>query len=131
VVVSQNETKAQQFLAKVRLAYDNLPSWARVPLSGGDSKSFMTFADFSSEIRALPSTPTSALGMTASLVIHDEADFHPYAEQTAAHSMPAIDAGAKFIVVSTANKDMPDTYFKREYKRAKLGQNNMFPIFLP
>jgi hypothetical protein len=44
---------------------------------------------------------------------------------------PTIDAGGRMILLSRADKDKPNSEFKRIYRAAKAGATNWMPIFLP
>jgi len=65
------------------------------------------------------------------LVIWDENEFHPNAQENWAHLKPTIDAGAHGIVVSTADPTSIDSHFKILWREARAGNNNFYPIFIP
>lgn len=76
--------------------------------------------------------PTSAGdSYTATLAIVDEADLVPDLAALLLRVQPTIDAGGQLFLVSKANKELPQSEFKRIYKAAKRGVINWFHVFLP
>lgn len=76
--------------------------------------------------------PTSAGdSYTASLVIVDEADLIPDLNQVMRAAKPTISAGGKMILISRANKSLPNSEFKRIYRAAKANLNPWSDVFLP
>ena len=82
-----------------------------------------------SRIMALPSTPGSAVGYTATLVIVDEWAEQEYAEELFTAYKPTIDMGGRLIGISTGNSI--GSFFHEVWSQARSGENGFFPIFLP
>lgn len=81
------------------------------------------------KIVALPSTARAGRGYTATLVIADEAAYHPYAEDNYVAYKPALDGGGQLLVVSTANGNLG--FFSDMYWGAVQGANGYEHWFLP
>jgi hypothetical protein len=131
--ISNVELSAKSLLEKSQTVYNHLPEWlknvgnrpfTRYP----DSTEAFGLKEMRSQIRALTSTKTSSIGENLSRGIHDEADFHEYFEDNFAHTDPATRKG-QLIVVSTADKTKPDSFFKNLYKNARAGKNDFKPFF--
>ncbi|MCJ7458359.1 MAG: terminase family protein, partial [candidate division Zixibacteria bacterium] len=130
IMISKGETEAAELLSKAKFIYSQLPKHLQLN-PGHDSVFSMSFESTHSKTHTLPSTETAGMGETASLVIWDENEFHPYAKENWAHLKPTIDAGAHGIVVSTVDPTTLDSHFKILWREAKRGNNNFHPIFIP
>jgi len=131
---SKGEDEAADLVDKSRFINMWLPSWLRLktpPHDSGSRSPMLFFPDTHSRIRALPSTEDAGIGETATHVTRDELDFHKFAEENFGHVKPTVDAGASILDMSTSKRSKPLSHFKTVYKRAKAGENNYFPIFLP
>ena len=130
IMISKGEDEAKELLRKAKFVYSQLPKYLQLE-TGGDSAFTITFPGKHSRIHTLPSTEFAGVGETASLVIWDENEFHPNAPENWAHLKPTIDAGARGVVVSTANPTKLDSHFKVLWREARAGNNNFYPIFFP
>lgn len=133
---SKGEDEAAELVDKSRFINTCLPDWLRnrtPPHDAGSRSPMLFFPDTHSRIRALPSTEDAGVGETATHVTRDELDFHKFAEENFAHVKPTVDApgGASILDMSTSKRSKPMSHFKTLYQRAKAGENNYFPIFLP
>lgn len=128
--LSRGQDEAADLLGKTRFIRSQLPLWLQLELEH-DGLTHMTFKGTRARILALPSTEDAGVGYTASLVVRDELEYHEYAERNFAAIKPTIDAGGKIIDVSTSEKLKPESHFKQIYRRAKAGENNYYPIFIP
>lgn len=129
IVISKDQDAAIEFLRKCKAVYMNLPDWFKVRRVGPDNTESFGFLEYGSRIRAYPATKDAGVGQTGSIVIHDEADFHPYFKQNFDHSKATIDAGGQDIVVSTPNKEAPGSFFVDLYQNAVKGMNGFTPLF--
>lgn len=127
---SKGEDEAADLLDKSRFINSEMPPWLRLRI-GKDGSELITFPDTISQIRAFPSTEDAGVGQTGTLVIRDECEFHKFAEANFAHVKPTVDAGAQIVDMSTSKRSQLNTHFKSIYKRAKAGENNYIPVFLP
>ena len=80
-------------------------------------------------IVALPSTESAGRGYTASLVIADEAAYHPYAERNYAAYRPAMADGGQLLILSTANGAAG--WFHDLYWAAERGELPIRAAFIP
>lgn len=127
LLLSQGENEATELLDKVKFVYDNLPDWLQLPITKR-TETDLEFGVINSEIHALPSTARAGRSFTATLVISDEHSFHPYAAENWAAVEPAVNNGAQFIAVSTANGI--GNFFHQTYEAAKHNENHFAWRFL-
>lgn len=127
IEISKGEDQAADLLAKSQFIEDNLPQYLQ---KEQDKKGtfLMHFKYKQSRIHTVPSTITAGLGETASLVIPDEHEFHPYAKENWGHLKPTIDAGASCIMGSTSDPTNIDSNFKTIYRGAREGMGDYYPI---
>ncbi|MBW2673487.1 MAG: hypothetical protein JRD89_08760 [Deltaproteobacteria bacterium] len=131
LLFSKGEEEAMELLGKARRMYNQLPDWLRLKL-GKDALTEMEFPDRVSKIKAFASTPSAGISYTASVIIADEWEYHPYAVDHWNNAKPTVDAaGAQWIGCSTVDKRKPETLMKSIYKDAKEGRNNFYPLFFP
>ncbi len=129
LMMSQGEMEAYDLIAKCVFIDSKLPEEMQSNRNP-DSASCIGFPELSSEIRALPSTEKAGRSTDASLVICDEWEYHPYAEQSFAAIKPAIDAGGQFIGVSTVDRARLNTFFKTIYRGSMSNSNNFKRLFM-
>lgn len=128
-MLSQGELEAFDLIIKCKFVVRNLPDFIKTPLDP-DQRGHIGFPVTGSEIRALPSTERAGRSTDATLVICDEWERHPFAEENFASLKPTIGAGGQFIGLSTANKLEIETFFKGTYVKAKSGDSEFYPVFL-
>ena len=132
IIVSKSEDAATEVLDYCRFIYNNLPDFLKPPMDK-DRTSLISFPSIGSKIRALSSKESSGIGFgSASLVILDENDFHPYAEENYVEIKPMIDAGGnrQLIILSAPNRMKLNSNFKAIWRDARKGKNNFHPILL-
>ena len=129
-MLSQGEEEAFDLISKCVFIDNNLPEFLRESRDP-NQRGFIGFPSVNSEIKALASTEKAGRSTDATLVVCDEWEFHPYAENNFAALKPTIDAGGQFIGLSTADKTRLDTHFKYIYNQARSGISNFKNIFLP
>lgn len=127
---SRREDEAQALLDRLRQMHHRLPRWLQAQVTI-DNIDHIAFGNLGSQARSFPTTKHSARSYTATMAIIDEADFIPYLKQLMNAVKPTIDAGGRLILLSTANKEQPDSEFKRIWHTATEGLSNYHPIFLP
>lgn len=130
LMISQGQEEASALLDKSKFIYSRLPDFIKMRV-GKNQSDLITFPTAHSELRALPSTEKAGHGYSASLVVRDELEYHPYAETNFLAVAPSVDSGGQLIDLSTVDKSKSETHFKIRYKEAKAGENNVFPVFLP
>jgi hypothetical protein len=127
IEISKGEDQAADLLTKSRFIEDNLPKYLQQERDK-DGTFLIHFKNRHSRIHTVPSTVTAGLGETASLVIPDEHEFHPYAKENWGHLKPTIDAGAPCIMGSTSDPTNIDSNFKVLWRGAREGMGDYYPI---
>jgi len=130
MLFSKGEGEAMELLSKCYKAYNQLPQFLKFPLKP-DSATEMGIPKMNSSIKALAATETAGISFTASGVVCDEHEEHPYADQNYLSAKPTIDAGGQFISIFTVNKLKPDTLAKSIYRGAYAKENGFTPLFFP
>lgn len=125
--LSQGQAEAYELLGKSRSIHDSLPVALRVPIAT-DSAGELAFSG-GGRVLALPATQRAGRGYTATLVIADEAAFHPWAAANYAAYKPTIDGGGQFLMVSTANG--PSGFFHDLYWASERGETPYNAVFIP
>lgn len=126
--LSRGQLEASKLLEKSAFIWREQPDWLR-PSTTANNSTTLAFATSGGSITALPATEDAGRSETASLVVVDEAAFHPYAASNYAAYKPAVDAGGQLIIVSTANG--VGNWFHRMYQDAKAGINGFTARFWP
>ena len=127
LIFSMRDVEAMDLLKnRIGGMYDELPEFLQhaaesrsnhlIKLTNGSS--FQAFAT------------TAGRSYTASFVIVDEADFIPTLSRLITAVKPTIDAQGKLVLVSTSDKDEPNSAFKVIFRGSQNGQNDYKSIFL-
>lgn len=130
MLFSKGEKEAWELLAKCRRVYSQLPSCMKLTIKP-DSSEEISFPVRMSSIRAFAATEAAGISFTSSIVVCDEWEEHPYADQNYLASKPTRDAGGQFIGIFTVNKLKPDTLAKAIERDAVEGKNDFTPLFFP
>lgn len=128
MLFSKGEAEAIELLAKCKRIFAQLPDYLKLKLSA-DSTVEMSFPVMASSIKAFAATETAGISYTASLVVCDEWDEHPYADEQYLATKPTRDAGGQFVGAFTVNKMRGDTLAKSIFKDAMAGNNDFVPMF--
>ncbi len=123
ILFSKGERETWELLAKCRRIWTQLPEFLKLPLKP-DSSEEMGFPSMMSSIKAFAATESAGVSYTASVVIDDEWDLHPFADQNYLQSKPTRDAGGQFIGVFTVDKLNPDTLAKAVWLDGHNGKND-------
>lgn len=128
LIFSRRETEAKYLLSEFRLRgmFDRLPEWMK-PRVTRDDKNLFALSNGSAAY-AFPTGVGDSY--TATVAIIDEADLVPDLDVMLASVKPTIDAGGKLFLVGRVNKREPNSAFKQTYRKAKIGQNSYYPLFL-
>lgn len=143
IEMSKGETEGIVLLDKSKFIHHNLPIGLQVPTGeggvfrdssgkkyeGSDSTTFMCFPTTGSEIRVLPSTESSGVSFTASTIIWDEHEQHPFAEQNFLKAKPAIDAGAQSVSVWTRDPWLKDSLARQLWLDGRAGKSPCKALF--
>jgi hypothetical protein len=128
-IFSRREEDAQELLDfRLKGMYDRLPSWAHTGQPTGNNKTRWVLPNGSTAM-AFPTN--GGRQYTFSLVLVDEADFQPDLPALLTAVEPTIDAGGQMLLISSSNKDLPESRFKTTYRGAVEGENRWHSIFLP
>lgn len=126
LMLSKRLDEAVSLLDKCEHIYNHLPRWLQ-PAIGKRNETTLQFLHRASKITALPATEDAGRSESASLVIVDEAAFHPAAAANYSAYKPTVDAGGKLIIVSTANGR--GNWYHQMWTGAP--GNGFKPVFLP
>jgi len=117
---SAGQREAFELLGKSYRIYDYLPKFLKVT-QRPDSQEEMGFPIMASTIKAFPSTEEAGISFTASRIIDDEHEKHPYAERNYTSAKPAIDTiGGQFISIFTPDKEQPVSLAKSLFRNGKI-----------
>lgn len=125
--LSQGQAEAYELLGKSRDIWDHLDLSVRVPLET-DSAGELGFVG-GGRILALPATQRAGRSYTATLVIADEAAFHPWAQQNYVAYKPTLDGGGQLLMVSTAKGAAG--FFHDMYWASERGETPYRARFIP
>lgn len=131
--ISKGQLEADELLAKMWRIYEHLPwylkEFAPVTKHNISHPARLEFSN-GAEIIALPSTEDAGRSFTATLVLCDEAAFHPWGETNFSAYQPTLDGGGQLVLVSTANGSTG--FFARMYRNAKrAGASSFRALFIP
>jgi hypothetical protein len=127
LVVAIDQNTSKNLVTKVRVMFDNLPSWMR--LKCPESNKLSMRLSNGSQIKAVASTGTSGRSEALSLVIIDEAAFVDGAEELWASLQQTLSTGGKGIILSTPNGT--GNFFHKIWIKAESGENKFKTIRLP
>jgi hypothetical protein len=120
--ISKGEREAHAFLSKSRGTWQQLPPELQIPLATSEpnNREQMTF-DNGGCIVALPSTTDAGRGLTPTLVIMDEADYHEYLDEAYLSVKPGLDTyNGQLIITSTVNAYKMGSLFQTIYQNAPM-----------
>jgi hypothetical protein len=127
LVVAIDQNTSKNLVTKVRVMFDNLPSWMR--LKCPESNKLSMRLSNGSQIKAVASTGTSGRSEALSLVIIDEAAFVDGAEELWASLQQTLSTGGQGILLSTPNGT--GNFFHKIWIKAESGENKFKTIRLP
>ena len=127
LVVAIDQNTSKNLVTKVRVMYDNLPSWMK--LKAVESNKLSMRLSNGSQIKAVSSTGTSGRSEALSLVIIDEAAFVDGAEDLWASLQQTLSTGGQGILLSTPNGT--GNFFHKMWTKAEAGENKFKTLRLP
>ena len=125
---SENQSVATEMLLRNVFINEHLPSYLRLNMFPNQD-SILGFPATGGKITAMPSTPSAGRTSDATMVVCDEWEKHPYAEDGYASVRPAMARGGLFIGCSTIDKANLDSFPKKIWVEAKQGKNGFIPLF--
>ena len=127
LVVAIDQNTSKNLVTKVRVMFDNLPSWLK--LKAVESNKLSMRLSNGSQIKAVSSTGTSGRSEALSLVIIDEAAFVDGAEELWASLQQTLSTGGQGILLSTPNGT--GNFFHKMWAKAEAGENKFKTLRLP
>lgn len=127
LVVAIDQNTSKNLVTKVRVMFENLPSWLRLPAT--ESNKLSMRLSNGSQIKAVASTGTSGRSEALSLVIIDEAAFLDGAEELWASLQQTLSTGGQGIILSTPNGT--GNFFHKIWTKAEAGENKFKTLRLP
>jgi hypothetical protein len=126
LVIAIKQEVAKNLVTKVRVMFDNLPTWMKVP-SAEDNKLSLRLTN-GSQIKAVAATPDAGRSEALSLLIIDEAAFIDYADEIWTSATPTLSTGGSCIALSTPNG--VGGWFHKQWVGSEEGTNEFNPISL-
>lgn len=103
VILSMGDVESTEALTRVKIMYDELPPFLKPDIAkGGDNKHNLELVT-GSKIKARPAKKTSSRGLSAYLLILDEAAFIENIEDIWTAAAPVISTGGRVFMLSTVN----------------------------
>lgn len=129
LIFSKTEDEAIDFLERMRGIYELLPEWMKSETVVVDQKKKWELSNGS---RANALAGTRGDSYAATMVIFDEADHttKDFAEMYE-RAEPTVGDSGKIFVISTSNKDKPNSFFKSMFSRAYEGLTDYVALFIP
>lgn len=136
IIFSKRQVESIAMKERAKFIWRYLPPWMQQPI-GKDNDELLTFPTQESKIQSFPATPDAGRGETATLAVMDELAYIEYARLIYTGILPTVEH-TKFVGTSTANGTgglQPDgaygNLFADLYWKAKRGQNQFIPVFIP
>lgn len=126
LVIATKQETAKNLVTKVRVMYDNLPSWLKTSVIE-DNKLSLRLKN-GSQIKAVSAAADAARSEALSLLIIDEAAFIDEIEEIWASAQSTINTGGSAIINSTPNG--VGNFYHKQWVGAKNKSNLFNPIFL-
>ena len=128
LIIATKLAVAQNFIKKVKVALQNLPSWLVMPHLKSDTKQMVEFSNGSS-VKAIPTSEDAGRSEALTLLIVDEAAFISNFDELWTGLYPTLSTGGRAIVLSTPNG--VGGQFHKLYAEAEANLNIFNPIKLP
>lgn len=127
LVVAIDQNTSKNLVTKVKVMFDNLPSWLK--LKAVESNKLSIRLSNGSQIKAVSSTGTAGRSEALSLVIIDECAFIDGVEDIWASVQQTLNTGGQGILLSTPNG--VGNLFHKIWTKAEVGENTFKTIRLP
>lgn len=128
LIIATKLAVAQNFIKKVKVMLQNLPTWLVMPSVRSDTKQVVEFSNGSS-IKAIPTSDDAGRSEALTLLIVDEAAFIGNFDELWTGLYPTLSTGGRAIVLSTPN-GVGGQYHKL-YVEGESGSNEFNAIKLP
>jgi len=127
LVLATTQATAKNMVTKVRFAYDNLPTWMKLPVTEHNRLSLRL--KNGSQIKAVSAATDSARSEAVSLLVIDEAAFIDRIEDIFTAAQQTLATGGRCIALSTPNG--VGNWFHKTFTKAQISENKFIPISLP
>ena len=127
LVIATTQSTAKNMVTKVRFAYQNLPSWLKIPASEDNRLSLRL--NNGSQIKAVSAAGDAARSEAVTLLVIDEAAFIDRIEEIFTSAQQTLATGGGAIALSTPNG--VGNWFHQTYSKAQKKENSFLPISLP
>ena len=127
LVLATTQATAKNLVTKVRFAYENLPTWMKLPTIEHNRLSLRL--KNGSQIKAVSAATDSARSEAVSLLIIDEAAFIDRIDDIFTAAQQTLATGGKCFAISTPNG--VGNWFHTTYTQAQVGENKFTPVSLP
>jgi len=130
LIISKTRKDAQDFKEKAMVTYDRLPIFLKtLPTRDGQNMTTLKLVNNSRmEVRA--QSPDAGRGITASLLILDEAAFMPYADEIWSSAFPSLSvSGGQCLIISTSNG--VGNFYHQNWLKAESNENGFTPVYIP
>lgn len=128
LLFSRREDEAQELMGRLQGMYRYLPDWMQCREVLKENQSEYRLSNGSA---ALCFPTTGGRSYTGTFVLADEADFIPDLSGFLNAVKPTVDAGGQMALISTSDKDQPNSAFKRLFRAGWRRLNEYRVIFLP
>ena len=127
LVIATKQEVAKNLVTKVKVMYENLPSWLKLPATEDNKLSLRL--NNGSQIKATSSSGDSGRSEALSLLIIDEAAFISNVEEIWISAQQTLATGGGAIILSTPNGT--GNFFHRTWVDAEEGRGRFHTIKLP
>lgn len=127
LIIATKQDVAKNLVTKVRVMYEGLPSWLKVPFTENNKLSLQLANG--SQVKAVSSGPEAARSEALSLLVLDEAAFVDKMDDIWTAAQQTLAAGGDCIALSTPNG--MGNWFHKTWQGAVNHENNFNTIILP
>lgn len=127
LLFSKTERESKDILKRMKGIYERLPSWMKCESATVDRKLEWELSN-GSRVSVLPSNAGDSY--SATLIIFDESDHVQDFGSLHNRAKPAVDGGGKLFIISTSDKDRPESPFKNIFKSAWNGLTEYVGVFV-
>lgn len=124
---SRRADEAEELMWRLQEMHAHTPEWLQGEIQKKSAKQYKL--KNRGRAFAFATTKNSGRSYTSTLAIIDEADYIKFLGSLLTAIKPTVDAGGKLIMLSTADKSIPNSKFKAIYKSAVAKKNNYRPAF--
>jgi hypothetical protein len=127
LVIATKQDTAKNMVTKVRFAYQNLPTWLKIPASE-DNRLSLRLTN-GSQVKAVSAAGDAGRSEAVSLLVIDEAAFIDRIEEIFTAAQQTLATGGGCVALSTPNG--VGNWFHKTYTSAQEQKNKFLPISLP